>query len=78
MSNNMSNDSNVDQREQPAPSEESTSLEQDNGENSNSEEGLPSNKLAAASSSSLSDLSTEGNADNSKSTETAIEPGEHD
>ncbi|XP_040920398.1 serine/threonine-protein phosphatase 4 regulatory subunit 2-like isoform X1 [Toxotes jaculatrix] len=79
-------DSSVDQPELPAPSEKSTSFEQDNGENSSSSsgssisdgEGLPSDKQATSSSSSSPDLSTEGNADNSNSTETAIEPGEHD
>lgn len=77
------NDSTVDQPEQPAPSEKSTSFEQDNGESSSSSsssdgEGLPSDKQVPSSSSNSPDLSTEGDADNSNSTETAIEPGEHD
>lgn len=72
------NDRSVDQPELSAPSEESTSFEQDNGKNSNSEEGLPSTEQVASSSSNVSDLSTEGDADNSDNTETAIEPGEHD
>ncbi|GAA6216514.1 serine/threonine-protein phosphatase 4 regulatory subunit 2-like [Lates japonicus] len=79
------NDSIVEQPDLPAPSEKSTSFEQDNGESSSSSssgmsdgEGLPSDKQVASSSSSSPDMSTEGDADNSNSTETAIEPGEHD
>lgn len=71
------NDRNVDRPEQPAPTEETTCIEQDNEENGNSEEGLPSTIQVTSSSSSLSDLSTEGDADNSNSTETT-DPGEHD
>ncbi|KAM7405044.1 hypothetical protein PAMP_012335 [Pampus punctatissimus] len=73
-------DSTVDQPEQPAPSEKSTSLEQDNEESSSSNdgEGLPSVKQVPSSSSNSPDLSTEGDADNSNSTETAIEPEGHD
>ncbi|CAK6963926.1 serine/threonine-protein phosphatase 4 regulatory subunit 2-like [Scomber scombrus] len=76
------NDSTLDQPEQPAPSEKSTSVEQDSGESSSSSssdgEGQPSDKQVPSSSSNSPDLSTEGDADNSNSTETAIEPGEHD
>ncbi|XP_053174415.1 serine/threonine-protein phosphatase 4 regulatory subunit 2-like [Scomber japonicus] len=78
-------DSTVDQPEQPAPSKKSTSVEQDSGESSSSSsssssdgEGQPSDKQVPSSSSNSPDLSTEGDADNSNSTETAIEPGEHD
>ncbi|XP_036960298.1 serine/threonine-protein phosphatase 4 regulatory subunit 2-like isoform X2 [Acanthopagrus latus] len=73
-------DSSVDQPEQPAPSEKSTSFEQDHGESSSSSsdgEGLPSDKQTPSSSNSP-DLSTEGDADSSKSAETAIEPEEHE
>lgn len=70
-------DRNADQPEEPAPSEESTSFERDNEENGNSEEGLPSTMQVTSSSSNLPDLSTEGDADNSNSTETT-EPGGHD
>ncbi|XP_054464500.1 serine/threonine-protein phosphatase 4 regulatory subunit 2-like [Anoplopoma fimbria] len=75
-------DSTVDQAEQPAPSEKSTSFEQENGESSSSSsssdgEGVPSDKHIPSSGSSP-DLSTEGDADSSNSTKTAIEPGEHD
>ncbi|XP_008277122.1 serine/threonine-protein phosphatase 4 regulatory subunit 2-A isoform X2 [Stegastes partitus] len=78
-------DSTVDQAEQPASSEQSTSFEQDSGENSSSSssssssdgEGLTSDKQVPSSSSSP-DLSTEGGADISKGAETAIEPEEHD
>lgn len=78
------NDSIVEQPDLPAPSEKNTSFEQDNGESSSSSsgmsdgEGLPSDKQVASSSSNSPDMSTEGDADNSNSTETAIEPGEHD
>ncbi|XP_071332990.1 serine/threonine-protein phosphatase 4 regulatory subunit 2-A-like isoform X2 [Trachinotus anak] len=82
------NDSMVDQPELPAPSERSTSFEQDSGESSSSSSsssssigdgaGLPSDKQVPSSSSSSPDLSTEGDADSSNSSETAIEPGEHD
>ncbi|XP_035511989.1 serine/threonine-protein phosphatase 4 regulatory subunit 2-A-like isoform X2 [Morone saxatilis] len=77
------NDSTADQPEEPAPSEKSTSFEQENGESSSSSssssdgEGLSSDKQVPSSSNSP-ELSTEGNADSSNSTKTAIEPGEHD
>ncbi|XP_040008728.1 serine/threonine-protein phosphatase 4 regulatory subunit 2-like [Xiphias gladius] len=75
------NDNVVDQPEPPPPSEKSTSFEQDNGESSSDigdGEGLPSEKQVPSSSSSSPDLTTEGDADNSNSIETAIEPGEHE
>ncbi|XP_023261959.1 serine/threonine-protein phosphatase 4 regulatory subunit 2-like [Seriola lalandi dorsalis] len=77
------NDGVVDQPELPAPSEKSASFEQDSGESSSSSgisdgEGLASDKQAPSSSNSSPDLSTEGDADSSNNTETAIEPGEHD
>lgn len=78
------NDSAVDQPELTAESEKSESFEQDTGESSSSGGGisdgevLPSDKLVAPSSSSSPELSTEGDADSSNSTDTAIEPGEHD
>ncbi|XP_070766551.1 serine/threonine-protein phosphatase 4 regulatory subunit 2-A-like [Enoplosus armatus] len=74
------NDSTVDQPEQPAPSDKSTSFEQEKGESSSSSssdgEGPPSDKQVPSSNSP--DLSTEGDADNSNSAKTAIEPREHD
>ncbi|XP_059190081.1 serine/threonine-protein phosphatase 4 regulatory subunit 2-A-like isoform X2 [Centropristis striata] len=79
----LEKDSTEDQPEQPAPSEKSTSFEQDNGESSSSSssssdgEGLPSDKQLPSSSSSP-DVSTEGDADSSNSAKTAIEPEEHD
>ncbi|KAG7520955.1 serine serine/threonine-protein phosphatase 4 regulatory subunit 2-like [Solea senegalensis] len=76
------NDDTVDQPDLPAPSEKSTSFEQDNVEESSSGnsdgEDLSSNKQLPSSGSSSPDLSTEGDADNSNITETAKEPGEHD
>ncbi|XP_034446068.1 serine/threonine-protein phosphatase 4 regulatory subunit 2-like isoform X1 [Hippoglossus hippoglossus] len=72
----------VDEPEPPAPSEESTSCEQDNEESSSGVcdgEDPASDKEVPSSSSSSPDLSTEGDADNSYSTDTAVEPGEqHD
>ncbi|KAG8002515.1 Serine/threonine-protein phosphatase 4 regulatory subunit 2, partial [Nibea albiflora] len=75
----LENDSTVDQAEQPAPSEKSTSSEQENGENSSSSDGdgLPGDKQVPSPSNSP-DLSTEGVPDNSDSAQTAIEPGAHD
>lgn len=74
-------DSTVDQTEQLASSEKSTSFEQDSGENSSSSssdgEGLSSDKQVPSSSNSP-DLSTEGGADISNEAETAVEPEEHD
>ncbi|KAG7221577.1 hypothetical protein INR49_017108 [Caranx melampygus] len=85
------NDSVVDQPELTAQSVKSASFEQDTGESSSSSssssgggggisdgEVLPSDKLVAPSSSSSPELSTEGDADSSNSTDTVIEPGEHD
>ncbi|XP_022059802.1 serine/threonine-protein phosphatase 4 regulatory subunit 2-A-like isoform X3 [Acanthochromis polyacanthus] len=75
-------DSAVDQSEQPASSEKSTSFEQDSGENSSSSssssdgEGLTSDKQVPSSSNSP-DLSTEGGADISNGAET-VEPEEQD
>lgn len=69
----LSNDCSVDQPEQPAPSEE-----RGKEEDRISEEDRPITKLVASSFSSLSDLSIEGDGDNSKSTDTAIEPEEYD
>ncbi|KAM3871800.1 serine/threonine-protein phosphatase 4 regulatory subunit 2-like [Diretmus argenteus] len=84
----LKSDSTMDQPEQPALSEKRVSLEvQDNGESSSrvsssssssDGEDPPSDKLAPTSPSSTDDLSTEGAANNSESTETANEPGEHD
>nr|XP_019951846.1 PREDICTED: serine/threonine-protein phosphatase 4 regulatory subunit 2-like isoform X1 [Paralichthys olivaceus] len=75
-------ESTVDEPEPPAPSEESTSFEQDNAESSSGVcdgEDSASNKEVPSSASSSPDLSTEGDADNSYSKDTAIEPGEqHD
>ncbi|XP_049436651.1 serine/threonine-protein phosphatase 4 regulatory subunit 2-A-like isoform X3 [Epinephelus fuscoguttatus] len=82
----LEKDAAVDQPEQPAPSEKSTSFEQENGESNSSSsssssssdgEGPPSEKQVPSSSSSP-DLSTEGNTDNSDSTKTETEPGKHD
>ncbi|KAK9514960.1 hypothetical protein VZT92_025640 [Zoarces viviparus] len=75
----LEKDSTVDPAEQPAPSEKSTSVEQENGESSSSSdgEGPPSDKQIPSTGSSH-DLSTEGDADSSNSTKTALEPGEHD
>lgn len=72
-------DSTVDQPEQPALPEKCSSLEQENGESSSSSdgEGLASDKQVPSSDSSP-DLSTEGDIDSSKNTQTAIEPGDHD
>ncbi|XP_034394302.1 serine/threonine-protein phosphatase 4 regulatory subunit 2-A-like isoform X2 [Cyclopterus lumpus] len=63
----------VDEAEQPAPSE-GTRSEEDNGESSSSSdgEGLPSDKRVPSSGSSH-DSPTEGDADSSNSTQTAIE-----
>ncbi|XP_071750702.2 serine/threonine-protein phosphatase 4 regulatory subunit 2-A-like isoform X2 [Centroberyx gerrardi] len=85
----LKSDSTMDQPEQPALSETSTSSEAQDNEESSSRvssssssssdgEGPPSDKPAPTSPSSTADLSTEGTADNSDSTETANEPGEHD
>ncbi|XP_033485837.1 serine/threonine-protein phosphatase 4 regulatory subunit 2-A-like isoform X3 [Epinephelus lanceolatus] len=81
----LEKDAAVDQPEQPAPSEKSTSFEQENGESNSSSssssssdgEGPPSEKQVPSSSSSP-DLSTEGNTDNSDSTKTETEPGKHE
>ncbi|XP_049921219.1 serine/threonine-protein phosphatase 4 regulatory subunit 2-A-like isoform X4 [Epinephelus moara] len=79
----LEKDAAEDQPEQPAPSEKSTSFEQENGESNSSSssssdgEGPPSEKQVPSSSSSP-DLSTEGNTDNSDSTKTETEPGKHD
>ncbi|XP_029290867.1 serine/threonine-protein phosphatase 4 regulatory subunit 2-A-like isoform X2 [Cottoperca gobio] len=82
----LQKDSTVDQPEQPAPSEKSTSFEEDNAESRSSSssssssssdgEGLPSDKHVPSSSSSP-DLSTEGDADSSNSAKMAMEHGEH-
>nr|XP_020467528.1 serine/threonine-protein phosphatase 4 regulatory subunit 2-A-like isoform X1 [Monopterus albus] len=75
----LNDDGTVEQPEQPALSEKSTSFEQDSTESSNSDgEGLPSHKQVPSSSTHSPDLSTEGNADSSNSTEIALEPGEQD
>uniref|UniRef100_UPI003AAAEC62 serine/threonine-protein phosphatase 4 regulatory subunit 2-A-like isoform X2 n=1 Tax=Centroberyx gerrardi TaxID=166262 RepID=UPI003AAAEC62 len=85
----LKSDSTMDQPEQPALSETSTSSEAQDNEESSSRvssssssssdgEGPPSDKPAPTSPSSTADLSTEGTADNSDSTETANEPGVHD
>ncbi|XP_060930283.1 serine/threonine-protein phosphatase 4 regulatory subunit 2-A-like [Limanda limanda] len=69
----------VDEPEPPAPSEESTSFEQDNAESTSGVcdgEDPTSDKEVPSSSSSSPDLSTEGDADSSHSTDTAVEPGE--
>ncbi|XP_047438605.1 serine/threonine-protein phosphatase 4 regulatory subunit 2-A-like [Mugil cephalus] len=78
-SEQVNSDSPVDQSEQPAPSEDSANVEQDNVESSSSSdgEGLTSDKQDPSSGNSP-DLSTEGGADISSSEETAIKPGEHD
>ncbi|KAM9856392.1 serine/threonine-protein phosphatase 4 regulatory subunit 2-A-like [Aulostomus maculatus] len=74
----------VDQPEQLTSSEKNTSFGSDNEESSSSSssgsdgESLPSHKQANSSSSNSPDLSTEGNADNSNSSEIAVEPGEQD
>ncbi|KAM4611108.1 serine/threonine-protein phosphatase 4 regulatory subunit 2-like [Polymixia lowei] len=74
----------MDQPEPLAQSEKSLSLEvQDNGESSSSSsssdgEVTSSDTLAPTSPSSTADLSTEGAADDSESTETPNEPEEHD
>ncbi|KAM9343903.1 serine/threonine-protein phosphatase 4 regulatory subunit 2-like isoform 2-T2 [Pholidichthys leucotaenia] len=74
----VKNSSTVDQSEQPSQTETKTSFEQDSGESSSSdEESLTSNKQVLSSSNSP-DLSTEGGADISNSSETAVEPVEHD
>lgn len=77
----LENDSPVDQPEQAAPSEKSTSSEQDKGESSSSSssdgEGPPIDKQVPSASNSP-DLSTEVDANNTNSAKTAIEPGEHD
>ncbi|XP_032376838.1 serine/threonine-protein phosphatase 4 regulatory subunit 2-A isoform X2 [Etheostoma spectabile] len=86
----LEKDSTVDHPEQPAPSEKGTSFEQEHEERSSSSssssssnssdgEGLASDKQVPSSSTGSSpDLSTEGNADSSNNTKTAIETGEHD
>ncbi|XP_068996412.1 serine/threonine-protein phosphatase 4 regulatory subunit 2-like isoform X1 [Embiotoca jacksoni] len=81
-SRSLKNDGTVDQSVEPAPSEKSTSCEQDNGESSTSSSGSDGESSTSdkqvPSSSNSPDLSTEGGADISNSTETAIEPEEHD
>ncbi|KAF3697139.1 Serine/threonine-protein phosphatase 4 regulatory subunit 2 [Channa argus] len=71
----LKHDSNVDQPEQHVPLK---NLEQDNGESSNSKEGLSSSKQVSSCASNLPDLSTEGSACNSNSTEISTEPAEHE
>lgn len=86
----VKSDSTMDQTEPPALPEKSTSSEvQDNEDsssrvsssssnsNSSDEEGTHSNK-PVASPSHTADLSTEGTAENSESTETASESGGHE
>lgn len=75
----LENDSTAHEPEEAAPSEKTTSFEQENGERSSSSDGdgLPSDKQVPSSSNSP-DLSTEGSTDDSSSAKTAIEPGEQD
>lgn len=85
----LKSDSTTDQPEDQAQSGKNESLEvQDNGEssdpvnsssNGSDGEDTPSEKLVPTSPSSTAELSTEGAADdNSESTLTSNEPGEHD
>lgn len=68
--------STVDQPEQPAASEKCESFEQEDRE-SNDGEGQQREKQLPSSTNS-SDLSTEGDTDDSSDAKTAVEPGEHD
>ncbi|XP_034552350.1 serine/threonine-protein phosphatase 4 regulatory subunit 2-A-like isoform X2 [Notolabrus celidotus] len=69
-------DSSLDQPRQPAPSEKS---EKSDGDSSSSDgEGVSSVKQVPSSSGDSPDLSTEGSAEDSDTTKTATEPGEHD
>uniref|UniRef100_A0A7N8XAW6 Serine/threonine-protein phosphatase 4 regulatory subunit 2-A-like n=1 Tax=Mastacembelus armatus TaxID=205130 RepID=A0A7N8XAW6_9TELE len=75
----LTDGSTSDQAEQSDPSEKSISFERDNEDSSNSDgEDLPSEKLVPSSSCSSAGLLLEGDAHNSNSTDTAIEPKEHD
>ncbi|XP_060913429.1 serine/threonine-protein phosphatase 4 regulatory subunit 2-A isoform X2 [Labrus mixtus] len=75
----LEKDGSPEQPEPPAPSEKSATFDGENSSSSSSSdgEGASSDKQVPSSSDSP-DLSTEGDADNSDSTNTATEPGEHD
>ncbi|XP_005926310.1 serine/threonine-protein phosphatase 4 regulatory subunit 2-A isoform X1 [Haplochromis burtoni] len=73
----LKSDSTVDKSEQPVPSEESFELDSGEGNSSDGDDLLSSDKQIPSSSNSP-DLSTEGVAGISNSAETAIEPGELD
>ncbi|KAM6981614.1 serine/threonine-protein phosphatase 4 regulatory subunit 2-like [Tautogolabrus adspersus] len=75
----LEKDGSQDPPEPPAPSEKSATFDGENSSSSSSSdgEGVSSDKQVPSSSDSP-DLSTEGDADNSDSTNTATEPGAHD